>query len=109
MQLTDQTSGQNFDVATTCAGTCSNSSAEVITEGYTSSPYQGTADFGEEHYDTASAQSAKGLSGGLTNANWNTVESIALGATTGGIDTQPGPLYTTTGASAFPLTWLQEN
>jgi hypothetical protein len=109
MQLTDQTSGQNFDVATTCAGTCSNSSAEVITEGYTSSPYQGTADFGEEHYDTASVQSAKGLSGGLTSTNWNTVESIALGATTGGIDTEPGPLYKATGQSAFPLTWLQEN
>jgi hypothetical protein len=109
MQLTDQTTGQNFNVATTCTSTCPNSSAEVITEGYTSSPYNGTADFGEEHYDTASIQSAKGLSGGLTGTNWNTTESIALGATTGGIDTEPGPLYKVTGLSAFPLTWLQEN
>ncbi|HEY2576244.1 MAG TPA: G1 family glutamic endopeptidase [Streptosporangiaceae bacterium] len=49
MKLTDQTTGQNFSVPTTCASTCNNNSAEVITEGYTSAPYQGTADFGEQH------------------------------------------------------------
>jgi Peptidase A4 family len=109
MNLTDLTSGQTFSVPTTCTASCANSSAEVITEGYTSAPYQGTADFGQEHYDTASVQGAAGKSAGLTSTAWSTIESVAQGATTGGIDTQPGPLYKTTGLSAFPLTWEQEN
>jgi hypothetical protein len=109
MQLTDQTSGQSFDVGTTCASTCDNSTAEVITEGYTSSPYNGTADFGEEHYDSAEVQNAGGKLGGLTNTKWSTIESIALGGTTGDIDTAPGPLFKATDESAFALTWYREN
>jgi hypothetical protein len=109
MQLTDQTSGQAFDQEVACASTCPRSSAEVITEGYTLSPYAGTADFGEEHYDTATVQSAGGTSGGLTSTHWSTVESIALGGTTGDTDTEPGPLFKATKQSAFPVTWYQEN
>jgi Peptidase A4 family len=109
MNLTDQTTGQNFSVGTSCASTCANSSAEVITEGYTSAPYNGTADFGEQHYDTATVTGSKGAVGGLTSPNWNTVESIALGASSDDPDTEPGPLYTTTNLSAFPLTWLAQN
>lgn len=109
LKLTDQTSGQNFNVSAACAATCADSSAEVITEGYTSAPYNGTADFGEEHYDTASVQGSAGTVGGLTGPNWNTIESVAQGSTTQGIDTQPGPLYTAPKMSAFGLTWLQQN
>jgi hypothetical protein len=109
LALTDQTSGQSFDVSQTCASTCSNSSAEVITEGYTSAPYDGTADFGAEHYDTAVVQGGGGASGGLTSTHWNTVESIAVGGTTGDMDTEPGPLFKATGESAFAINWLQEN
>jgi Peptidase A4 family len=109
MELVDQTSGQSFDVGTTCASTCDNSSAEVITEGYTSAPYNGTADFGEEHYDTAQVENAAGRLGGLTNTKWSTIESIALGGTTGDIDTEPGPLFKATDESAFAVTWEQEN
>jgi len=109
LALTDQTTGQNFNVSENCASTCNNSSAEVITEGYTSAPYQGTADFGQEHYDTASVTGAAGATGGLTGPNWNTLESIALGGTTNSPDTEPGPLYTAPKQSAFALSWLQEN
>ena len=111
LALTDQTTGQSFNTTQTCTSTCDNSSAEVITEGYTSAPYAGTADFAQEHYDTASAQATGGAKGGLTSVHWNTIESIALGGTTGGIDTEPGPLYKATapGESAFPLTWLGED
>jgi Peptidase A4 family len=110
LALTDQTTGQSFSTRQACAGTCDNSSAEVITEGYTASPYAGTADFGEEHYDSAVVQGNVGK-GGLVNAKWNTTESIAVGGTTGGIDTEPGPLYKATGPaeSAFPLTWIAED
>lgn len=109
MQLTDQTTGQSFDVGTSCASTCDNSSAEVITEGYTTSPYNGTADFGEEHYDTAEVQSGGGALGGLTSDHWSTAESVALGGTTGNIDTEPGPLFKATEESAFALTWYGED
>jgi hypothetical protein len=109
LALTDQTSGQNFSATGTCASTCSNSSAEVITEGYTSSPYAGTADFGEQHYDTASVRGGSGTLGGLTSTYWSTVESIALGASTGDPDTEPGVLSTESKQSAFPLTWYRED
>jgi Peptidase A4 family len=109
LALTGQTSGQAFDEEESCASTCGNSSAEVITEGYTSAPYDGTADFGEEHYDTAQVQSAGGTLGGLTSTHWSTIESIALGGTTGDIDTEPGPLFKATKESAFPITWYQED
>lgn len=115
LSVVDHTTGKSFLVNQIGAGT-RNSSAEVITEGYTASPYNGTADFGVVHYDTAEvtdSPSASGgfTSGGLTSASWNTVESIALGATTGQPDTMPGPLATSTSpaASAFPVTWLREN
>jgi hypothetical protein len=111
LKLTDQTTGQGFDVAETCAAGCHDSSAEVITEGYTSAPYQGTADFAEEHYDTARVTNGGGTAGGLTDSDWNTVEPVALGATTGDMDTQPGPLYAATSPaqSAFEITWLGED
>jgi hypothetical protein len=109
MALTDLTTGQSFSVGTSCASTCANSSAEVITEGYTSAPYNGTADFGAEHYDTSTVTSQAGGHGGLTSTSWSTVESVALGGTTGGIDTQPGPLYKAGKQSAFPITWIQQN
>jgi hypothetical protein len=110
LALTDETTGQNFDVAQNCASTCTNSSAEVITEGYTSAPYNGTADFAQEHYDSITVQGIAGTYGGLVSANWNTTESIATGATTGDPDTEPGPLYKAPGTlSAFPLTWEQED
>jgi hypothetical protein len=109
LALTDQTTGQNFSATGTCASTCSNSSAEVITEGYTSSPYAGTADFGEEHYDTATIENPAGTYGGLTSTHWGTDESIALGASTDEIDTEPGTLLTGSNLSAFPLTWYREN
>jgi hypothetical protein len=109
LQLTDQTTGQAFDVQQSCASTCGNSSAEVITEGYPSGDYNGTADFGEEHYDTVEVQGAGGSLGGLTSRHWNTVESVALGGSTGDIDTQPTPLFKASGESAFGVTWEQEN
>jgi hypothetical protein len=109
LALTDQTTGQSFSVAAACASTCANSSAEVITEGYTSGPYNGTSDFAAERYDSASVAGAMGATGGLTSTAWTTIESVAVGGTTGQPDTQPGPLYKTPGKSAFPITWLQEN
>jgi hypothetical protein len=110
LALTDLTSTQNFDVESACASTCNRSSAEAITEGYPSSPYNGTADFGQEHYDTVVIGNGKTY-GGIANPNWTDAESIAGGAS--GTDTQPGNLSTTTGkhaqSSAFVITWYHQN
>lgn len=112
LYLIDQTSGQTFNATTKCASTCNNSSAEVITEGYPSGSYGGTADFGEEHFDTVSVTDSAGQRGNFTDPNWVTDESIAEGAS--GVDTQPGALYAASVPSypllsAFADVWYHEN
>ncbi len=115
LYLVDYTTGNYFDVGETCASTCDNSSAEVITEGYyANSSYAGTSDFGEQHYETISvtddAAKGKDKTGGLQNSNWNTVESIAVGQS-GNIDTEPGALANATKPpqSAFAIYWYEQN
>src|SRR5262245_47128298 len=44
LYLLDDTSGQSFNLTESCPTTCSNRSAEDITEGYSSSPWLGTLD-----------------------------------------------------------------
>ena len=112
LQLTDQTSGQTFNTLQSCASTCSNSTAEVITEGYPTGSYGGTADFGMEHYDGIWVTDTAGHHGLLTDANWNTDEVISEGSS--GVDTQPGALYAATVPaspllSAFADQWYHEN
>jgi Peptidase A4 family len=112
LELTDQTSGQTFTTSQSCASVCNNSSAEVITEGYPSGSYGGTADFGMEHFDDITATDSAGHRGMLTDPNWNTTESIAEGAS--GVDAQPGALYASSVPSspllsAFADQWYHEN
>lgn len=111
LSVTDVTSGQTFSVADTCASTCSNSSAEVINEGYPSGSYTGTADFGQVHFDTIIIGSKKKLGGLVNSTEWKTIQVDCLGGS-GYIDTEPGPVATTTGTpaqSAFEDTWLHVN
>jgi hypothetical protein len=115
LYLDDQTSGNYFDVEKACASTCNNSSAEVITEGYyANSSYAGTSDFAEQHYETITVSDiptkGKSVTGGLTNSNWNTTESIALGQS-GNVDTEPSALASATKPpqSAFALYWYNQN
>jgi hypothetical protein len=109
--LYDATSTQDFYVDAPCASTCNRSSAEVITEGYVSSPYNGTADFGLVNYTDIIAQNNKKVYGALSNANWATEESIAQGPSTD-TDTSPGPLATSKlvspNESAFNIAWYNE-
>jgi hypothetical protein len=112
LYLLDQTTGQGFNFDAACASTCGNSSAEVITEGYPSGSYGGTADFGMEHFDTASVTDSAGQRGDFTDSNWNTDESISEGAS--GVDTEPGALYAASVPSspllsAFADTWHNED
>ena len=112
LQLTDLTSGQTFSTLQSCASVCSNSSAEVITEGYPSGSYAGTSDFGVEHWDGIAVTDTAGHRGELTDANWNTAELISEGAS--GIDTEPGALYAASAPaspllSAFADQWIHEN
>jgi hypothetical protein len=106
LRLTDQTSGASFDV--TSKGTYGNSSAEAITEGYPTSGENGTADFGEEHYDTIKVTDTAGQHGGLESGDWSTDEYIPIGASND-VDTQPGPLLNSSTQSAFEVTWEHEN
>jgi hypothetical protein len=108
LKLTDQTTGQKFDV--TSSGAYNNSSAEAITEGYPTTGENGTADFGEEHYDTIKVTDSAGKAGGLSSSNWSTDEFIAEDSS-GSVDTQPGPLYTASppAQSAFEITWERED
>lgn len=106
LKLTDQTTGTGFSV--TSKGTYSNSSAEAITEGYPTTGYNGTADFGAEHYDTVTVTDTAGQKGGLKSGNWSTEEFISRGAS-GSVDTQPGPLLSGSSQSAFAVTWLHMN
>ena len=112
LALTDITSGQTFSTAQACASTCNRTSAEVITEGYPSSPYGGTADFGAENYSSIRVGNPNNHKGGMTDPAWTTDESIAQGAS--GTDAQPGALYLTSNPvspkmSAFTDNWVAEN
>ncbi|HEY6274732.1 MAG TPA: G1 family glutamic endopeptidase [Streptosporangiaceae bacterium] len=107
LKLTDETTGQSFNVSESCGSTtCDNSSAEVITEGYTSSPWVGTADFGQEFYNSVEA-TGSGTSGSLTDSAWTTIESVAYGATSNKPMTQPGQIYQgeSLSRSAFQVSW----
>jgi Peptidase A4 family len=113
LALTDFTSGQTFSVNEACAATCSNSSAEVITEGYPSGAYGGTADFGAVHFDSIWVTDSTGTRGELTHTNWNTDESIAQGATSD-VTTEPAALYAASVPSspllsAFEDQWYNED
>jgi len=111
LKLTDVTSGQGFSVSATCAPTttCSNSSAEVITEGYQALPtWTGTADFGQENYVAADATDAAGTTGSLSDTSaWNDLESVAYGPVSNKPMTQPGQLYQglSSSQSAFDVVW----
>ena len=112
LSLTDHTSGQSFTTNQSCAPACKNSSAEVITEGYPSGNYGGTADFSSVHFDTIWVTDSAGHRGELTDPNWSTDEIIAVGAS--GTDTSPGALYAASVPSTPPLsayadTWYHEN
>ena len=112
LKLTDVTSGQGFSVSAKCAAdtTCSNSSAEVITEGYTASPYIGTADFGQENYVAADVTDAAGTTGSLSDTSaWNDLETVAYGKVSDEPMTQPGQLYQglSSSQSAFDVVWLR--
>ncbi len=108
LELTDLTSGQSFDTVATCASTCNNSSAEVITEGYPSGSYGGTSDFGAEHYDSIQVVNAGGHEGGLVSSRWTTDESIAEGASSD-VTTEPGALYAASNPSTVPFSAFEDS
>ena len=113
LYLKDETSGQSFSVSEACpsGSTCDNSSAEDITEGYASGDWTGTADFGQEFYNSVQAENSAGVTGALNDASWSTDESVAYGSTSDEPTTEPGQLYngSTSSRSAFEITWERVN
>ena len=109
LSLTDRTSGHSFVQSAKCAaaGTCHNSSAEVITEGYPSGAWVGTADFGAEFYLAATATDAAGVTGSFTDSAWTAIESVAYGPVSHEPTTGPGQIYQGESASrsAFVVNW----
>jgi hypothetical protein len=114
LTVTDRTNAKySFTKTETCgtAGTCDNSSAEVITSGNPTVFYLGTADFGAEFYIAATATDAAGVTGSLTNSAWTTVETIAYGPTSHTFMSAPGQIYQgeSTDRSAFVVNWNSVN
>ncbi len=111
--LTDRTSGHSFVQSEKCAtsGTCHNSSAEVITEGYPSGPWVGTADFGAEFYMAATATDAARVTGSFTDSAWTAIESVAYGPVSHQPMTGPGQIYLgeSFSRSAFVVNWNRVN
>ena len=107
LDLTDVTSGQTFSVNQACAATCNNSSAEVITEGYPASPYNGTSDYASVNYETIKVTDSGAQRGGLTSSNWNTAESIHAGSACS-VDTEPGALYSATAPSSPAMSAFED-
>ena len=113
LSLTDRTSGNSFAQPEKCAtpGTCHNSSAEVITEGYPSGSWVGTADFGAEFYMAATATDAAGVIGSFTDSAWSAIESVAYGPVSHEPMTGPGQIYQgeSSSRSAFVVNWNRVN
>lgn len=113
LSLLDVTTGSNFTKVLKCgtAGTCHNSTAEVITEGYKNNNWAGTADFAYEFYSGATVADAAGVTGSLTDSAWTTVESEAYGSVSHDPMTNAGQVYQgqTASRSSFVVFWDRLN
>ncbi len=114
ISVNDFTTGQYFDADPNCeaGSTCENGSAEVITEGYTSAPWEGTSDFGVEPYTgihVAGITPNAAFAGTLKNGNFTTVKSQAIGAVSNEATTSVGPLDNSKTESAFAIYWQRED
>lgn len=112
--LNDHTSGQAFSMSENCPTTCNNSSAEDITEGYSTGPWLGTADYGKEFYNGFKTINQAGHAGGILSGAWPGAEVEAIGSSSGQPTSIPGPLYsyagtTTKSKSAFEINWYRVN
>lgn len=101
LSIKDVTSGESFTVTRLCADTCQNASAQVMA----GTPASGVApaNFTAVNYSTIIVTNSAGVSGGLSNAAWNTVTFTQ----TGSPNTVAGPLSTSSSPpqSAFQDTW----
>ncbi|MGO9782573.1 MAG: G1 family glutamic endopeptidase [Streptosporangiaceae bacterium] len=84
--------------------TCSNSSAEVITEAPYSDGFLPLADFGGVFYSGATVTSRGGAHGNLGDGYlWSSSE---IDMNDGNMLAEPGPLSNLGNASAFPISWV---
>ena len=114
LYLLDVTSGQSFNMTESCPTTCSNKSAEDITEGYESSPWLGTLDYAREYYNAFQAINQSGTTGGFASKAWSDGEVQAIGASSGQVTSKPGALYSSNGTatssrSGFEMNWSRVN
>src|SRR5215470_1125656 len=112
--LNDHTSGQSFSLSESCPTTCPNNSSEDITEGYSTGPWLGTADYGKEFYNGFKTINQAGHAGGILSGAWPGAEVEAIGSSSAQPTSVPGPLYsyagtTTKSKSAFEINWLRVN
>jgi hypothetical protein len=114
LYLLDVTSGQSFNMTESCPTTCSNKSAEDITEGYASGPWLGTLDYAREYYNAFQAINQSGTHGGFASKAWSDGEVEAIGASSGQVTSKPGALYSSNGTatssrSGFEMNWYRVN
>lgn len=103
---TDVTTGSvviNVNVPCQSGSLCNRSSAEVITEGYPSGGWLGTADYARSLYDAVRVTNQAGHSGAVNNSAWHDGEVQAVN----GLDliSKPGVLYSGSGRNAFEIDW----
>jgi Peptidase A4 family len=101
LTVRDVTSRQSFTVNKKCpaGSTCKRNTAEVISEGFPSAPYLGTADYGIENYVDTTLTSSAGHAGGFTDAAWAGWKVIQKRTV---VDAMPSGLW---GGKAFNITW----
>jgi hypothetical protein len=97
-------SGAGISVSESCAGTCSNSTAEVISEAPGGGPpTYGLADFGAESYTNAAVTSRNGTKGTLSAAAlWKSYAINMVNQSSHDTLATAGPLQ---GGTAFLDTW----
>ena len=97
-----------------CPTSCSNKSAEDITEGYSTGPWLGTLDYAREYYSAFQAINQSGTHGGIASKAWSTGEVQAIGGSSGQVTSNPGALYSSNGTatssrSGFETKWSRVN
>jgi hypothetical protein len=105
--VTSATDVENVTEPCESGSTCARASAEVITEGYPSSPWLGTADYGGSLYSDIVVTNQAGTKGSISGSAWTDGEIEAVQNSE--LTSQPGGLYGagsgTSGRSAFENFW----
>jgi hypothetical protein len=101
LQVVDFTNGRSFSETEKCTSACADTNAEVLSEGYDSSPWSGPADFSRVDYSDVRIVDSAGQEGNFDSASWRTAEYYAVRGSV--LDMMPSPLADD--GAAFYVEW----